>query len=111
MPNNSKNKMTSGDNYLRISSLRYLPRWMVFFIYVCILFISLGIAFYILNRITVLPKFLPIEWKYIIIIGTNILFMYVFKTFAGIIRHFSRKSFFTIFKKYFGPLLLPLYFF
>ena len=87
MPNNSKNKMTSGDNYLRISSLRYLPRWMVFLIDVCILFISLGIAFYILNRITVLPKFLPIEWKYIIIIGTNILFMYVFKTFAGIIRH------------------------
>ena len=87
MPNSSKNKMTSGDNYLRISSLRYLPRWMVFLIDVCILFISLGIAFYILNRITVLPKFLPIEWKYIIIIGTNILFMYLFKTFAGIIRH------------------------
>ncbi len=87
MPSNSKNKMTSGDNYLRISSLRYLPRWMVFLIDVCILFISLGIAFYILNRITVLPKFLPIEWKYIIIIGTNILFMYLFKTFAGIIRH------------------------
>ena len=87
MPKNSKNKMTSGDNFLRISSLRYLPRWMVFLIDVSILFISLGIAFYILNRITVLPKFLPIEWKYIIIIGTNILFMYLFKTFAGIIRH------------------------
>ena len=87
MPNNSKNKMTSGDNFLRISSLRYLPRWMVFLIDVSILFISLGIAFYILNKITVLPKFLPIEWKYIIIIGTNILFMYLFKTFAGIIRH------------------------
>ena len=87
MPKNSKNKMTSGDNFLRISSLRYLPRWMVFLIDVCILFISLGIAFYILNKITVLPKFLSIEWKYIIIIGTNILFMYLFKTFAGIIRH------------------------
>ena len=87
MPNNSKNKMTSGDNYLRISSLRYLPRWMVFLIDICILFFSLAIAFYILNKITTLPKFLPIEWKYIVIIGTNIIFMYVFKTFAGIIRH------------------------
>ncbi|MFN3772692.1 polysaccharide biosynthesis protein [Cloacibacterium normanense] len=87
MPSSYKNKMTSGDNYLRISSLRYLPRWMVFLIDVCILFISLGIAFYILNKITTLPKFLPIEWKYIIIIGTNIIFMYAFKTFAGIIRH------------------------
>ena len=87
MPNSSKNKMTSGDNYLRISSLRYLPRWMVFLIDVCILFVSLGTAFFILNKITILPKYLPIEWKYIIIIGTNILFMYLFKTFAGIIRH------------------------
>lgn len=87
MPKNSKNNMTSGDNFLRISSLRYLPRWMVFLIDVCILFVSLGTAFFILNKITVLPKFLPIEWKYIVIIGTNIIFMYVFKTFAGIIRH------------------------
>ena len=87
MPKNSKNKMTSGDNFLRISSLRYLPRWMVFLIDICILFFSLAIAFYILNKITTLPKFLPIEWKYIIIIGTNIIFMYAFKTFAGIIRH------------------------
>lgn len=87
MPNSSKNKMTSGDNFLRISSLRYLPRWMVFLIDICILFFSLAIAFYILNKITTLPKFLPIEWKYIIIIGTNIIFMYAFKTFAGIIRH------------------------
>ena len=87
MPKNSKNKMTSGDNYLRISSLRYLPRWMVFLIDVCILFVSLGTAFFILNKITILPKYLPIEWKYIVIIGTNIIFMYAFKTFAGIIRH------------------------
>ncbi|MEZ7528319.1 polysaccharide biosynthesis protein [Cloacibacterium normanense] len=87
MPNSSKNKMTNGDNYLRISSLRYLPRWMVFLIDICILFVSLGTAFFILNKITILPKYLPIEWKYIVIIGTNIIFMYVFKTFAGIIRH------------------------
>jgi FlaA1/EpsC-like NDP-sugar epimerase len=87
MPKNSKNNMTSGDNFLRISSLRYLPRWMVFLIDVCILFVSLGTAFFILNKITILPKYLPIEWKYIVIIGTNIIFMYVFKTFAGIIRH------------------------
>ena len=51
MPSSSKNKMTSGDNYLRISSLRYLPRWMVFLIDVCILFVSLGTAFFILNNL------------------------------------------------------------
>jgi hypothetical protein len=50
MPKNSKNNMTSGDNFLRISSLRYLPRWMVFLIDVCILFVSLGTAFFILNK-------------------------------------------------------------
>jgi len=106
IPSSYKNKMTSGDNYLRISSLRYLPRWMVFLIDVCILFISLGIAFYILNKITVLPKFLPIEWKYIIIIGTNILFMYLFKTFAGIIRH----STFIDIQKIFGSSFITVVF-
>lgn len=80
-------KVMVEDSQLKLSSLRYLPRWMVFLIDICILFFSLAIAFYILNKITTLPKFLPIEWKYIIIIGTNIIFMYAFKTFAGIIRH------------------------
>ena len=82
-----RKKNTSGDNYLRLTSLRYLPRWMVFLIDIMILLISLFASFYVLNRITILPNFLPIRWKYIIIIGINVVMMYCFKTYSGIIRH------------------------
>lgn len=84
---NTRKKIVSGDNYLRLTSLRYLPRWMVFLIDIIILVISLYASFYILNRITILPHFLPISWKYIIIIGVNVMLMFFFKTYAGIIRH------------------------
>ena len=40
------NKIKSGDNYLKISSLRYLPRWMVFMIDIFILVISYGVGMF-----------------------------------------------------------------
>ena len=87
MISDTRKKIVSGDNYLRLTSLRYLPRWMVFLIDIIILVISLYASFYILNKITVLPHFLPVPWKYAIIIGINLTLMYFFKTYAGIIRH------------------------
>ncbi len=87
MIGDTRKKIVSGDNYLRLTSLRYLPRWMVFLIDIIILVISLYASFYILNKITVLPHFLPVPWKYAIIIGINLTLMYFFKTYAGIIRH------------------------
>lgn len=87
MISDTRKKIISGDNYLRLTSLRYLPRWMVFLIDIIILVISLYASFYILNKITVLPHFLPVPWKYTIIIGINLTLMYFFKTYAGIIRH------------------------
>lgn len=87
MIGDTRKKIVSGDNYLRLTSLRYLPRWMVFLIDIIILVISLYASFYILNKITVLPHFLPVPWKYTIIIGINLTLMYFFKTYAGIIRH------------------------
>ena len=83
----SPKKNENNDNYLRLSSLRYLPRWMVFLFDISILIISLVASFYILNRIAKVPDFLPLKWKYLIIIGINILLMYCFKTYTGIIRH------------------------
>ena len=87
MISDTHKKIVSGDNYLKVTSLRYLPRWMVFLIDIIILVISLYASFYILNKITVLPHFLPVPWKYAIIIGINLTLMYFFKTYAGIIRH------------------------
>ncbi|WDT68113.1 polysaccharide biosynthesis protein [Cloacibacterium sp. TD35] len=83
----SNHSQVKNDNRLSLSSLRYLPRWMIFLIDIFILFISLYFAFHTLEKLTSLPNYLPIEWKYVIIIGINIFYMYILKTFAGIIRH------------------------
>ena len=83
----SNHPQVKNDNRLSLSSLRYLPRWIIFLIDIFILFISLYFAFHTLEKLTSLPNYLPVEWKYIIIIGINIFYMYLLKTFAGIIRH------------------------
>ena len=44
-------KITNGDNYLKITSLRYLPRWMVFLIDIVILMLSLLISYVTLQRL------------------------------------------------------------
>lgn len=88
MLTNARKKITGGDNYLKISSLRYLPRWMVFLIDIFILIISLFISILILHRISqTFPPFFPFQWKYLLIVLINVLCMYFFKTFSGIIRH------------------------
>lgn len=97
----NREMITSGDNYLKISSLRYLPRWMVLLMDVSILIISLSISYYILSNITTLPKVLPLIMMYVIIIGITIFFMLIFNTYSGIIRHSSfvdlQKIFWSLF--------------
>nr|MBP7357169.1 polysaccharide biosynthesis protein [Cloacibacterium sp.] len=82
-------KITNGDNYLKISSLRYLPRWMVFLIDIVILMLSLLISYVTLQRLIELPVFYPAIYTFPLIIGVNIIFMLFLKTYSGIIRHSS----------------------
>lgn len=82
-------KITDGDNYLKISSLRYLPRWMVLLIDIVILLFSLSISYFTLDSLVHLPNLLPVAAKFLLIIGVNIIFMFFFKTYSGIIRHSS----------------------
>ena len=82
-------KITNGDNYLKITSLRYLPRWMVFLIDIVILVLSLLISYLTLQRLIELPVFYPAIYTFPLIIGVNIIFMLFLKTYSGIIRHSS----------------------
>ena len=82
-------KITNGDNYLKITSLRYLPRWMVFLIDIVILMLSLLISYVTLQRLIELPVFYPAIYTFPLIIGVNIIFMLFLKTYSGIIRHSS----------------------
>lgn len=106
----TREKITAGDNYLGISSLRYLPRWIVFLMDIFILFISLSTSHLILKEIAQMPSLTQIIWSFVTIISVNIVFMYFLKTFAGIIRH---STFIDIQKIFWSSLLTltVLYFF
>ena len=82
-------KLTSGDNILKLSGLRYLPRWSVLLIDIFILCISLSASYYILYKIKEFPVYVPLQYMLVIIIVLNVFFMYFFRTYSGIIRHSS----------------------
>ena len=80
--------LLQGDNKLSITSFHYLPRWIVLCIDTVLLFISVIAANQIMQslRISFYPTFTLME-RYGIILGTNIFFFIIFKTYAGLIRH------------------------
>lgn len=89
-------KIYVGDNLVNLTEIRYLPRWVILFIDVFILFLSIFISYEILDRLGVQPyQTLPPLIKYFLIIGVNVFFMFVFRTFSGIIRH---STFIDLFK-------------
>ncbi len=86
-----------GDNVVNLSDVRYLPRWIILVIDIIILVISLFLSTYIIEKITK-QEFIYHEDKSLIfafIILMNTAFMYLFKTYAGIIRH---STFIDLFK-------------
>lgn len=90
------NKIYVGDNLVSISELRYLPRWIILFIDIVIILISIFISYEIVLGLGVSPlNTISFAQKYLLILCVNVLFMYIFKTFSGIIRH---STFFDLFK-------------
>ncbi|MFK8268208.1 polysaccharide biosynthesis protein [Capnocytophaga cynodegmi] len=92
------NKITYNErNIIDLSSLRYLPRWSVLVIDIFLAIISLFVSFYLLNGLDVKDsENLPLYQKYILIIGINIIFMIIFRTYSGIIRHSTFADLFKI---------------
>ncbi|MBE4947631.1 polysaccharide biosynthesis protein [Chryseobacterium culicis] len=97
MYNSLRKTIFGGDNVVNLSDVRYLPRWIILVIDIIILVISLFLSTYIIEKITK-QEFIYHEDKSMIfafIILINTVFMYVFKTYAGIIRH---STFIDLFK-------------
>jgi putative UDP-glcNAc-4,6-dehydratase len=78
------NKIYDGDNNIDISEMKYLPRWGVLFIDVCILLFSLLIIEQIGVYFTGTMDFYK---KCSLIVGVNVFFMIIFRTYSGIVRH------------------------
>ncbi|MFP3592555.1 polysaccharide biosynthesis protein [Chryseobacterium sp. SIMBA_038] len=97
MYNSLRNKMFAGDNVVNLSDVRYLPRWIILVIDIIILVISLFLSTYIIEKISI-KEFIYHDNENIVfvsIISVNVILMYFFKTYAGIIRH---STFIDLFK-------------
>lgn len=97
MYNSFRKKMFGGDNVVNLSDVRYLPRWIILIIDIIILVISLFLSTYIIEKITQ-SEFVYNRQRITVFAGiifSNVIFMYIFKTYAGIIRH---STFIDLFK-------------
>lgn len=87
----------NGDNIVKITELRYMPRWFVIFIDVLIIISSILLSYLFLKNLEVKVNFPEYRTeKRLVLVMINILFMFVFKTYAGIIRHSTFFDFFKI---------------
>ncbi|KAA0126153.1 polysaccharide biosynthesis protein [Chryseobacterium sp. SN22] len=97
MYNSLRKKIFGGDNVVNLSDVRYLPRWIILAIDILILIISLFLSTYIIKKITQ-TEFIYHQNEitvFICIVFVNVILMYIFKTYAGIIRH---STFIDLFK-------------
>ncbi|MDF2932693.1 MAG: polysaccharide biosynthesis protein [Chryseobacterium sp.] len=95
--NNAFAALYKGDNILKLTELRYIPRWIVIIIDVSIILTSIFLSYVFLRKLGVQVNFPNHRLeKRLLIITVNLLFMFVFKTYAGIIRHSTFFDFFKI---------------
>ncbi len=81
-------RIYTGDNLINISDIRYLPRWVVLIIDILILIASLLLTYFVIMKMKVRPyDIFNYTQVSVITVGINVLFMYLFKTYAGVIRH------------------------
>ncbi|WP_051289228.1 polysaccharide biosynthesis protein [Chryseobacterium daeguense] len=84
-------------NVFKIKELRFIPRWLVFFIDVSIISFSILTTYLFLKNLKVEINYIEyLNQKIFAIIIVNIFFMLLFKTYAGIIRHSTFFDFFKI---------------
>lgn len=94
-----KEKLYGGDNLMSLSDIRYLPRWVILIIDVLLVSTAIVFACYLIEKLSfqsraVFYSRLPM---YFLIIGISMFFMFVFRTYSGIIRHSTFIDLFKLF--------------
>ena len=87
----------SDSSLVNLATARYTPRWIVVCIEVFLLFIALFFSFFVVERLGVyIPDSIPLYKRYLLVIGVNIFFMFIFRTYSGIIRYSTFRDLFRI---------------
>ncbi len=72
----------------KLSNFRYLPRWTILGIDVCFLILSLFVSVKLLSALGIhIPSVSEYFREYSIVLAVNVVFMLLFRTYTGIIRH------------------------
>lgn len=86
--NEPENKMNEVNVLLNLANIRYLPRYIIIAIDVFLIGVSTFFSFKILEKVINHSDFIAESFAgYALIIAVSFFYMYVFKTYAGIIRH------------------------
>ena len=86
--NEPENQMNEVNILLNLANIRYLPRYIIIAIDVFLIGVSTFLSFKILEKVLYHSDFIAESFAgYALIIAVSLFYMYVFKTYAGIIRH------------------------
>ncbi|WP_374442507.1 polysaccharide biosynthesis protein [Epilithonimonas sp.] len=94
---NSK-KFSLNDNVLDLADLKFLPRWVILVIDVLLLISSLSVSHLLILGLDVKHyNVFPLLYVFLSIIAINVLYMHLFRTYLGVIRHSTFVDLFKIF--------------
>lgn len=81
-------KLYTGDNKLRLLEQRYLPRWIVIMLDTFLCATAALLTYFILEDTRInFREIISVQLQGVIVVGVNVLFFFLFKTYSGIIRH------------------------
>ena len=91
-------RFSLNDNVLDLVDLKFLPRWVILVIDILIVFASLFTSHLLIMGLEVKHyKVFPLAYVFMFIMAMNVLYMYIFKTYLGVIRHSTFVDLFKIF--------------
>lgn len=96
---NLKKKIYSGDNFINLSDVRYLPRWVILVIDIFLVAVSISFSCYLIEKLSHSTQFVFYNalHMYLMILGVSIGFMFIYRTYSGIIRHSTFIDLFKLF--------------
>ena len=91
-----------------LSDIRYLPRWVILIIDICFIALAIYFSCYLIEKLSFssTPVFLHQTLVFLMIILISVIFMFLFRTYAGIIRHSTFIDLFKLFLATFSTTLV-----
>ncbi len=92
-------KIYGGDNFVSLFDIRYLPRWVILVIDILFLALAITMSRYLIEKLTYSTHqvFVNNAQMHLLILSVGVVFMFLFKTYAGIIRHSTFIDLFKLF--------------